>query len=121
MNLIGEDFSWFDGHELLPSKSMDGDGAPESASRNGCQQGDLVAMRERLPPRDMRTLNDGQSRAKRGRKLGVASNQAVVEIFDRRAVGKLEHEHRRRGEPRYTAAKTNSNLHDERSGARTRA
>jgi hypothetical protein len=73
-------------------------------------------MRERLAPLDMRTLNNGQSRTKRGRKIRLASGQAVIQILDGRAVGKLEHEHRRRGELRDTATKTNPNLHDERSG-----
>ena len=72
-------------------------------------------MRERLPPRDVRTLNDGQSRAKRGRKLGVASNQAVVEILDRRAIRKLDPQQGRRRKPGQTGTKTNPNLHDERS------
>jgi hypothetical protein len=94
---------------------MDEDVTGESASRNGHQQGDLVALRERLAPLDVRTLNNRQSRAKRMRKVGVACAEQVVEVFDGRAVRKLEHEQGRRRKPRYTAAETNPNLHDERS------
>ena len=82
-----------------------------SAAGDRQQQGDLLAMGEVPLGQDVLARHDGRAERSAGASSGWVVAQARVEVRDRGAVGQLDGQQRRGGEPGEPRAQTHAHLH----------
>src|SRR6185503_8656372 len=113
-----------DGAASLGGRDVDGHGrvllrdrGRRSAAGDGGEQGELVAVAQRVRALRVDTGDDGQRRVQGARDLRLVRGEAIAGVGDRRALVELERVQRRGGEAGEPGAEADADLHTARAYA----